>query len=90
MKREIDGMTDIDVRFELDTKKSGIPTGEATEKLRAKGTLDTADLATYFNVTNGTIDRWRKSGLLPYINLGRKYFFWDDVEAMIISKRRRN
>jgi DNA-binding transcriptional regulator YiaG len=90
MKPKIIGITDIDVRLEVDTEKSAKPTGEATERLRAKGTLDTADLATYFKVTNGTIDRWRKNGLLPYINLGRKYYIWEDVEALIISKRRRN
>jgi hypothetical protein len=43
------------------------------------GYLDTADLIQLFQVTNRSIQRWRKSGRLPYIRIGRKYYYKADT-----------
>ena len=43
------------------------------------GFIDTYELLKLLLVTNRTIQRWRKSGRLPYSRLGGKYYYRADI-----------
>jgi len=41
--------------------------------------IDNADLLKILHVTNRTIQRWRKSGRLPYIKIGNRFYYRVDL-----------
>ena len=43
------------------------------------GYIDTYELLKLLQVTNRTVQRWRKSGRLPYSKLGGKYYYKADI-----------
>lgn len=43
------------------------------------GYIDNNDLLKLLQVTNRTIQRWRKNGRLPYSKLGEKFYYRVDV-----------
>jgi hypothetical protein len=50
-------------------------TAQSTLTMKEREMLDNADLRQLFNVSRGTLWRWRRSGLLPYYKIaGRVYY----------------
>ena len=43
------------------------------------GYINNRDLLTLLGVTNRTVQRWRKSGRLPFIKLGKKIYYRADI-----------
>ena len=43
------------------------------------GFIDTYELLKLLHVTNRSVQRWRKSGRLPYSKIGGKYYYKADI-----------
>jgi hypothetical protein len=55
--------------------------------------LDTRGLRQRVPVSKGTIEAWRKSGLIPFVKIeegprGRVLFHWPSVEAALVRMQR--
>lgn len=51
------------------------------------GFISNHDLITLLGVTNRTTQRWRKSGRLPYIKLGKKIYYRADIVLNSFKQR---
>jgi excisionase family DNA binding protein len=53
------------------------------------GLIDTRELGRRLRVSKGTVENWRKQGLLPFIQLGRSIRFdWPTVHEALMRKQR--
>ncbi len=46
-----------------------------SRKMKESPFYDSADLKMHLNIFDKTLQRWRKSGKIPYKKLGKKYFY---------------
>jgi excisionase family DNA binding protein len=53
------------------------------------GLVDTNELSELLKASRGTIDNWRKAGLIPWIQLGRSVRFdWPAVREALLRRQR--
>ncbi len=46
-----------------------------TKKVKESPFYDSADLKMHLHVCDKTLQRWRKSGKIPYRQVGKKYYY---------------
>lgn len=61
---------------------------KAKNRLNGETILDSQDVCLMFNLSKRTLQRYRAAGMLPYIQIGGKPFYFEsDVEEFILKNR---